>query len=58
MREELREALACCREKRCDDCPLVTTICDELRVDMVDIPEELIDSEKCNNVHESIKDAR
>ena len=41
MREELREALDCCREKRCDDCPLMTTICDELRVDMVDIPEEL-----------------
>lgn len=42
MREELRKTLACCREKRCEDCPLMTTICDELRVDMVDIPEDLV----------------
>ena len=43
MSEEIMSALECCREKRCEDCPLMTTICDELRVNMVDIPEELVD---------------
>jgi len=43
MMQKLIDALACCREKRCDDCPMLKEICDELRVDMVDIPEELID---------------
>ena len=43
MMQKLIDALACCREKRCDECPMLKEICDELRVDMVDIPEELVD---------------
>ena len=42
-REELLEAIKCCREERCSDCPMLTTICDEMRVDMVDLPEDLVE---------------
>lgn len=40
---DLEKAVECCREKRCEECPLMTTICDDLRVNMVDLPEELVD---------------
>ena len=43
MRKKLLKAIRCCREDRCEDCPLQEEICDELRVDMVDLPEELVD---------------
>ena len=36
-------ALKCCREKQCEECPLMLEICDELRVEMVNVPEELLD---------------
>lgn len=40
---ELREAVRCCREDDCEHCPLQSEICDELRVDMVDLPEGLVE---------------
>ena len=40
---ELIDALKCCKEKRCEECPLLKEVCDELRVDMLDIPEGLVD---------------
>lgn len=40
---KLLDAIACCREKRCEGCPLQKEVCDELRVDMVDLPEELVE---------------
>lgn len=43
MKKELKEALVCCREKKCEKCPMMLEICDELRVNMVDLPEELVD---------------
>ena len=41
-KEELRAAIRCCRNDDCENCPLQGEICDELRVDMVDLPEELV----------------
>ena len=41
-KEELREAIRCCRNDDCENCPLQREICDELRVDMVDLPEDLV----------------
>ena len=41
-KEELRAALRCCRNDDCEHCPLQEEICDELRVDMVDLPEDLV----------------
>ena len=42
-KEELRAAIRCCRNDDCENCPLQAEICDDLRVDMVDLPEELVD---------------
>ena len=42
MISDLLAAIRCCREKKCEECPMMETICDELRVDMVDLPEELV----------------
>ena len=42
-KQDLREAIRCCRSDDCEHCPLQEEICDELRVDMVDLPEELIE---------------
>lgn len=42
-KEKIMEALRCCRDEACERCPLQGEICDELRVDMVDLPEELVD---------------
>ena len=41
-KEELRAAIRCCLNDDCENCPLQRAICDELRVDMVDLPEELV----------------
>lgn len=43
MIEKLLEAIECCREKRCEECPMQEEICDELRVTMLDLPEELVE---------------
>lgn len=43
MNEKIREAVECCKNKQCDMCPLMEEICDELKVDMVDLPEELVE---------------
>ena len=41
--EKLLEAIRCCRGGACEWCPMQGEICDELRVDMVELPEELVD---------------
>ena len=41
-KEELRTAIRCCRNDDCENCPLQRAICDQLRVDMVDLPEDLV----------------
>ena len=43
MREELLKAIECCKEKNCGECPCMNTFCDEIRVNMVDLPEDLVD---------------
>lgn len=43
MKEKLREAIRCCRTGDCEHCPLQLEICDDLAVDMEDIPSELLD---------------
>lgn len=43
MMGELLKTLRCCKEKKCEDCPAMTTFCDEMRVDMIDLPEELVE---------------
>ena len=42
-RERIREAIRCGRTGACERCPMMEEVCDELRVDMVDLPEELVD---------------
>lgn len=42
-RERTLETIRCCRVQACERCPMMEEICDELRVDMVDLPEELVD---------------
>lgn len=43
MIRDLLEAVRCCRDKRCNDCPMQLEICDQLRVAMLDLPEELVE---------------
>ena len=43
MRKEILKAIRCCREGRCTDCPMIGTICDDMRIDVVDLPGELVD---------------
>ena len=43
MIEDLMEAIRCCRDKKCDECPMQEEICDQLRVAMLDLPEELVE---------------
>ena len=38
----LIRALRCCRKENCKNCPLQLQICDELFVEMVSIPVELV----------------
>ena len=43
-REVILEALQCCRkDDGCDGCPLQGEICDELIVEMEEVPAELLD---------------
>lgn len=42
-RERIREAIRCCRTGSCEQCPMVEDVCDELRVDMVELPEGLVE---------------
>ena len=42
-RERILEAIRCCRVQACEQCPLMLEICDELRVEMVNVPAELLD---------------
>lgn len=43
MREELAQAIRCCRNGDCGHCPLQPQICDELTVEMESVPTELLD---------------
>ena len=43
MKENIRKAIRCCRDERCDKCPVQMEICDELCVEMVEVPEQLLD---------------
>lgn len=42
-RERILEAIRCCRENACWRCPIQEETCDEIRVDVVDLPEGLVD---------------
>ena len=44
-RRNLLDAVECCREeaRRCDRCPMQETTCDELCVEMISLPAELVD---------------
>lgn len=43
-REKIRIALKCCRQDGgCETCPLQKEICDQLYVDMENVPAELLD---------------
>ena len=46
MIRKLLKAIECCKEKRCEECPMQPEICDELRVAMLDLPEELVEKIK------------
>ena len=39
---KLVQAIKCCRNENCNKCPLQLQICDELFVEMVSIPVELV----------------
>lgn len=41
--EKLLETIRCCKEGMCERCPMQIEFCDELRVDMVELPEELVE---------------
>ena len=41
--KELKKAILCCRKDDCENCPALGEICDHLRVDMEDLPVELVD---------------
>lgn len=42
-RERIRETIRCCRTGACERCPMMEEVCDEIRVDMVELPEGLVD---------------
>ena len=42
-KEDLIKAIRCCREDDCENCPMLGEICDNLRVDMEDLPVDLVD---------------
>lgn len=42
-RDDILGAIRCCRKDRCEQCPLQQTICDELHVEMTEMPTELVD---------------
>lgn len=43
MREDLLKAIQCCKGKQCEGCPGLDAFCDEMRVNMIDLPEDLVD---------------
>lgn len=43
MKNDVLTAIRCCRSDDCEHCPLQLQICDELKVEMVELPEELVD---------------
>lgn len=43
QRKKLLEAIHCCRGGSCEWCPLQVEICDELAVEMISLPAELVD---------------
>ena len=43
MEDQLIQAVECCRFQMCENCPLQTEICDDLAVEMVDVPVRLLD---------------
>ena len=53
MREKLLKALQCCREGDCRGCPMCGEICDELELELEEIPTELLD-----RIEEELKDER
>ena len=42
-KNDLLTAIRCCREDDCENCPALGEICDNLRVDMEDLPVDLVD---------------
>ena len=43
-KDELLKALKCCKvQHQCDQCPLQEEICDELFLEMIKLPEELVE---------------
>ena len=42
-RMDVLKAIKCCREDRCDECPLQGQICDTLFVEMTELPTELVE---------------
>lgn len=41
--KELAEAIRCCRNGRCSECPLMEEYCDELIVETAEVPVALLD---------------
>ena len=42
-KEELKEAIRCCRNGMCSECPVQDEFCDDLIVDTAEVPVELLD---------------
>ena len=43
-RTKILDAIECCRERNmCDSCPMQEEICDEMIVEMIKLPAELVD---------------
>ena len=42
-KRQLREAMQCCKDGTCNKCPLQQELCDTLYVEMVEVPEQLLD---------------
>lgn len=43
-KHDILDAIECCRTQAlCDVCPLRDTICDELELKMIKLPEKLVD---------------
>ena len=41
--EKQLEAIMCSKQGLCEACPMQVETCDELRVDTIELPEELVD---------------
>ena len=51
--EKLAEALRCCRQGLCEACPMQVETCDELELELEEIPTALLD-----RIEEELKDER